>query len=84
MLEWTIAGSEEYQKIVFLLENGDLYVYTYNEYQNNNITAEKIDNISNVERIIEYSYHGTQSGGNWGILAITKDNKYIEVCRESV
>ena len=84
MLKWTIAGSGEAQKVLFLLDNGDLYNYAYENFNNNIFEATKIEDISNVERIIEFSYSGKGKGGNWGAIAITNNNEYIEIYRESI
>ena len=84
MLKWTVAGAGEAQKVLFLLDNGDLYSYAYEDYSNNNFEAKKIEGISNVDRIIDFSYSGKEKGGNWGAIAITKNNEYIEIYRESI
>jgi hypothetical protein len=84
MLKWTVAGAGEAQKVLFLLDNGDLYSYAYEDYNNKNFEAKKIEGISNVDRIVEFSYSGKGKGGNWGAIAITKNNEYIEVYRESI
>ena len=84
MLKWTIAGTEEIQKVIFLLDNGELYSYEYSEYNKGNYEAKKIENIENVDRIVEFSHNESNKGGSWGVIAITKDDKYIEVYRESI
>lgn len=85
MLEWTVAGIEDYQKVLFLLDNGDLYSYEYKNFNNNIFEATKIENITNVKRIVSFTYSGRENaGGYWGVIAITKNNDYIEVFRESI
>lgn len=85
MLKWTVSGGgEENQKVLFLLDNGDLYTYNYKDFSNKKYVANKIKNISDVDRIIEFSYSDTEKGGNWGAIAITKNNEYIEIYRESI
>lgn len=81
ILQWTIAGMEEEQKIIILQDNGDLYIYAYKDYKNNNFTAQKMNNITNVERIIEFHHYNAPV---WGAFAITRDNEYIEIYRESI
>lgn len=56
MLEWTVAGPEDYQKVLFLLDNGNLYSYEYQNFNNNIFEATKTEEITNVKRIVSFTF----------------------------
>ena len=39
MLEWSIPGPEIYQKIAFLLDDGTIYTYSYDQYEKNDLDS---------------------------------------------
>jgi len=81
----TSEFDEVFTKYYFLLENGDVYYYTINDYNQNKFTADKVNTVSNIKRIINFSRCPKANAGcGWGIIAITKDNEYIKIDEESV
>lgn len=85
MLELPVAEVSAGQQFYFLLDNGDVYNYKFGNIDNKIFTATKIETVSNVRKIINYSYGPkANAGGVWGIIAITEDNKYIQIAQETV
>ena len=66
-------------------DNGDVYFYELNNINKKIYTATKLTSVSNVIELVNFSYVPVnEAGGEWGILAITQDNEYIQIAAAGV
>jgi len=80
MIKLSVPGEPAEQQFYFLLDNGDVYNYKIGDVDKNIFTATKVETVSNIKKIINYSYAELENAvGTWGIIAITKDNEYIKI-----
>jgi len=86
MIKLSIPGTEEQQEYYFLLNNGDVYKYVIGKINSNDLFATKIDDVKNIKKIINFYYKSSpySDDSTWGIIAITKDNKTIEIASTSL
>lgn len=79
------AGGIEVEKCYMLDDNGDVYVYNISDLVQGVYKTTKVTEISNVDKLINYMYGARENAGSvWGIIAITKDGKYIELTRTGI
>lgn len=65
--------------LYILTKKGELYKYNTLNYESGNLEATKIDEYSNVERIISFERRRGNSGGCDYIILIDKNGKYSEL-----
>lgn len=85
LVNFVVPGVASEQLYYMLLSNGDVYYYKIGEFDNDNFKASKIENVKNVKQLFNYEWCPKKNAGcMWSIIAVTDNNQYIELNRESV
>ncbi len=85
LIQMSVPAQVEYFKYYILQSNGDLYEYELTNVKKAIFEAKKNITAFNVVKIMNISYNDIKNaGGCNAILAITKDNQYIEINSECV
>ena len=84
IIHFSIPGSPNDQLVYMLLDNGDVYYYKVGDSINKKYTAKKVENISKVKKLFIYNESKVNAGGNWELIAITEENKFISLNQQSV
>lgn len=83
--EMNIAGTIDLIKYYILDDKGNVYYYELGNIKNSIFTVAKVDKVSSVKSLFNFSYFPKKNaGGVWGIIAITENNEYIELDKQSV
>ena len=69
-----------YSNIYILLDNGDVYKYSSEDFDSNKSTATKIDEMKNITKfVLIYWADCNECGGNTTLGAIDNNNGYVEL-----
>lgn len=72
--------NDMYVRLFILLNNGDVYEYELDDFDNGKYTATKINEIKDATKFVKLSWSNcTECGGNINLGVIDKNNKYIEL-----
>lgn len=72
--------NDMYVRLYILLNNGDVYEYTLEDFDNGKYTATKINEIKNATKFVKLDWADCdECGGNINLGIIDNNNKYIEL-----
>lgn len=78
------AGSIDVVNCYMLDKDGNVYRYKLSDFIDGKMIGEKL-NIVNVEKLVHVDWASQENaGGNWAIVAVTKDGDYVELVRAGV
>lgn len=73
-------GGIEVQQCYILTSSGEVYVYNITDLVNEKYEATKMDDLSNVDRLINFTVGATRNASAaWGMMAVTKEGEYITI-----
>lgn len=68
-----------YPTLYIVTTTGDVYKYDFSNYESKNYNATKINEYSNIEKIITYRTRKENAGGCDYIILVDKNNKYYNL-----
>ena len=80
IVKFSIPSGLNDQLIYILLNNGDVYYYRIGDIIDNKFEAIKVDNVKDVKKLFVYSH----PKNSCEMIAITSDNKFTSLRKESV
>lgn len=80
----TANGDESLNFLYLLTNNGDVYSYKLGNIDNKNFSVEKVNTVSNVQKLFISNGGKENSGGSWALFAITENNDCVMLNAASV